>query len=297
MTRVLVTGGTGFVGSALVRRLIAAGDEVLVLHRAGGDLRRLAAVAARVRLARADLADPETYRAVVRQFAPERVFHSAWYAEPGKYLTATAENVAHLHAGIAFVRELLALRPRQFVAVGTCFEYDTRGGEPLREDHTQERPAHVYSACKLALKNVALQLAADAGVPLVWARIFYLHGPFEDPRRLVPHVVASLRRGEQVQLRSHGRQLRDYLHVDDVAAGLDSAAGFGAPAVVNVARGEGVTVRDLTLRIARRLGCEQLLSFASDDTPLAEPMVVVGDSARLRGLGWRPEWEAGDGVE
>lgn len=296
MARVLLTGGTGFVGSALARRLAAAGDEVLVLHREGSDLRRLADVAAKVRCVPADLAEPDSYRRAVRAFAPERVFHSAWYAEPGKYLTAVAENVAHLHAGIAFVRELLTLRPRQFVAVGTCFEYDTRGTEPLREDHTPERPAHIYSACKLALKSVALQLAADASVPLVWARIFYLYGPFEDPRRLVPHVVATLRKGEKVQLRSHGRQVRDFLHVDDVAAGLDAAAAFGASGVVNIARGEGVTVRDLALRIARRLGREELLSFASDDTPLAEPMVVVGDSARLRGLGWAPRHAAGDGV-
>ncbi len=296
MARVLVTGGTGFVGSALIRRLSAAGDEVLALHRPGADLQRLAAVLPRLRRHAGDIAKPDGWRDAVRAFAPERVFHCAWYAEPGKYLTHTEQNVAHLHAGIAFVRELLALRPRQFVAVGTCFEYDTGGAEPLREDHTPERPAHVYSACKLALKNVALQLAADAGVPLVWARIFYLYGPFEDPRRLVPHVAGALRRGERVALRSHGRQVRDFLHVDDVVAGLDAAAALGRPGVVNIARGEGIAVRDLARDIARRLGREELLSFAADDTPLAEPMSVVGDSGRLRGLGWRPAIAAGDGV-
>src|SRR5262245_10069378 len=268
MARVLVTGGTGFVGSALVRRLVAEGDDVLVLRRAGSDPRRLADVAPSVRFADADLAVPATWRAAVRGFAPERVFHCAWYAEPGRYLTAVDENLAHLQAGITFVREVLLLRPRHFVGVGTCFEYDTTGSAPLREDHTPERPAHVYSACKLALKNIALQFAADAGVPLVWARVFWLYGPFEDPRRLVPHVANALRRGERVQLKSHGRQVRDFLHVDDVAAGLDAAAGLGRAGVVNVARGEGVTVRELAARIARRFGREDLLSFAADDTPL-----------------------------
>jgi len=295
MARVLVTGGTGFVGSALVRRLVAGGDDVLVLRRAGSDPRRLESVLPRVRLHDGDIAVAATWRAAVREFAPERVFHCAWYAEPGRYLTAVDENLAHLQAGIAFVREVLALRPRQFVGVGTCFEYDTSGDAPLREDHTPERPVHVYSACKLALKNVALQLAADAGVPLVWARVFWLYGPFEDGRRLVPHVVSALRAGERVQLKSHGRQVRDFLHVDDVAAGLDAAAGLGRAGVVNVARGQGVSVRDLALRIAQRLGREQLLSFAPDDTPLREPMVVVGDSARLRSLGWQPAIAVGDG--
>jgi len=296
MARVLVTGGTGFVGSALVRRLAAAGDDVLVLRR-GSDLRRLAGVAARVRFVDGDLAVAATWRAAVREFAPERVFHCAWYAEPGRYLTAVDENLSHLQAGIAFVREVLALRPRHFVGVGTCFEYDTDARVPLREDHTPERPVHVYSACKLALKNLALQLAADAGVPLVWARVFWLYGPFEDERRLVPHVVGSLRRGERVALRSHGRQVRDFLHVDDVATGLDAAAAFGCAGVVNICSGEGISVRELTTRIARRLGREDLLSFASDDTPLPEPMVVVGDSARLRALGWQPAIAVGDGFD
>ncbi|HLQ37893.1 MAG TPA: NAD(P)-dependent oxidoreductase [Planctomycetota bacterium] len=288
MARVLVTGGTGFLGSALVRRLARAGDDVLVLHRHVSDLRRLQPVRERVRFADADLAEPASWSYAVREFAPERVFHLAWYAEPGKYLTDHRENLKHLHAGAAFVREVLALRPRHFVCAGTCFEYDTSGSEPLREDHTPERPLHIYSACKLALKHAALRLAADAAVPLVWARVFYLYGPYEDPRRLVPFVAARLQKGEPVQLRSHGRQVRDFLHVDDVASGIDAAAALGRPGVVNIASGEGITVRELTTQIARAFGREELLSFAPDDTPLDEPRTVVGDAARLRGLGWRP---------
>ena len=140
---------------------------------------------------------------------------------------------------------------------------------------------HVYSASKLALKTLALQLAADAGVAMTWARVFYLYGPHEDARRLVPFVEGKLRAGEPVRLRSHGRQVRDFLHVDDVAAGLDHAATLGRCGVVNIASGEGVTVRDLALDLARRAGRPELLSFAPDDTPLAEPMTVVGDATRL----------------
>jgi dTDP-6-deoxy-L-talose 4-dehydrogenase (NAD+) len=294
MARVLVTGGTGFIGSALVRRLAAAGDEVMVLHRAGSDLRRLAAVADKVRLCTGEISDVASWRPAVAGFAPERVFHLAWHAEPGKYLTDTAQNLAHLQAGTAFVRELLMLRPRHFVGAGTCFEYDTSRPGPLREDHTPEQPAHIYSACKLALKHVALRLAADAGVPLVWGRVFYLFGPFEDPRRLVPHIVDALRAGEPVQLRSHGRQLRDFLHVDDVAAGLDAAASLGRPGVVNICSGQGIAVRELATRIATALGRAELLSFAPDDTPLPEPMSVVGDNGRLRSLGFAPRhWPLG----
>lgn len=287
--RTLITGGLGFIGSALARRFAAAGDEVLVLDKATDDLRRLGEFADKVQTANAELTEPASWRPVLAEFQPDRVFHLAWYAEPGKYLTDAEQNLAHLHAGAQFVREVLAQRPRQFVCAGTCFEYDTSGGEPLTEDVTPERPQHIYSACKLALKNVALQLARDAGIPLAWARVFYLHGPYEHPKRLVPFVRSKIEAGEPVELRSHGLQVRDYLHVDDVAAGFDAAAGLAEPGVVNIASGEGVTVRELTRRIAAEFGREELLSFAPDDTPLPEPMVVIGDSSKLRALGWTPK--------
>jgi dTDP-6-deoxy-L-talose 4-dehydrogenase (NAD+) len=293
MARVLITGGTGFIGSALVRRLAAAGDEVLVLHREGSDLTRLAPVRDVIRTGTVDLADVASWRPLVHDFGPERVFHCAWYAEPGKYLTDAEQNHGCLQASTTFVQELLALRPRHFVTVGTCFEYDTEHPGPLREDSTPERPQHVYSRSKLALKQRALQLAEPAGVPLVHARVFYLYGPFEDARRLVPFVLGKLQKGEPVQLRSHGRQVRDFLHVDDVAQGLDAAAKLGRPGVVNIASGKGITVRDLALGFADSLGRRELVSFAPDDTPLPEPMSVVGDAERLRGLGFVPRhWPA-----
>lgn len=293
MTRVLITGGTGFIGSALARRLAAAGDDVLVLLRENSDQARLSPVQHRIRTSTADLADPASWRALVHDFEPERVFHCAWYAEPGKYLTDPDQNLACLQASTTFVREVLAVRPRHFVTVGTCFEYDTEQPGPLREDHTPERPQHVYSRCKLAMKELALRAGAEVGVPLVHARVFYLHGPFEDARRLVPFVLAKLRAGERVQLKSHGRQVRDFLHVDDVAQGLDCAATFGRPGVVNIASGVGITVRDLATQLADSLGRRELLSFAPDDTPLPEPMSVVGDATRLRSLGFAPRhWPA-----
>lgn len=287
MPNVLITGGTGFLGSALVRRLARAGDRVLLLTRPDSDTTRIASVRERVTLLPCELGDVASWEPAVRRFAPERVFHLAWYAEPGKYLTDTARNLEHLGLGAIFVERVLQMRPRHFVVTGTCFEYDTAAGL-LREDVTPEAPTWIYSACKLALKNVALQLARDHGVPLVWARIFYLFGCFEDRRRLVPLIVNALGANQPLQLRSHGRQIRDYLHVSDVASGLDAAAGYGQPGVVNIGSGEPVSVRTLGTQIASALGKPHLLSFAADDTPLAEPPFVCADATRLRALGWRP---------
>ena len=287
----LVTGGAGFIGSALVRRLVAHGVEVTVWHRPDADLSRLESVRDRVRCVPVDLLSADDWRPALRSLEPAAVYHLAWCATPGRYLT-DPDNLSHLRAGIELVQELTDQGRARLCFAGTCYEYDTNAGL-LREDETPEAPRYLYSAAKLALKNAALQAVADAGMTMAWSRIFWLHGPMEHPARLVPMIVRELSAGRPLQLRSHGQQVRDFLHVDDVAAGLHAAIGVDRPQVVNIGSGRPVSVRDLAIQIADRLGCRELLSFAPPDTPLQEPPFVCADNTRLRSLGWR-EQRAGD---
>src|SRR5262249_34882978 len=151
--------------------------------------------------------------------------HLAWYAVPGRYLDAGPENIASLQASLALLDELAAAGCRQVVMAGTCAEYDTDSGL-LRED-SPTRPATIYAACKLACGIIGEARALQLGVGFAWARLFYLYGPYEDERRLVPSVINSVLHGHEFAA-SSGAQVRDYLHVADVARGLCALAEGGA---------------------------------------------------------------------
>src|SRR5262245_6234932 len=107
--RVLVTGAGGFIGSQVVRSLLRRGDEVVALLRRGAEPARLADVRDRLRVVTADLDAPEAVGRALAEARPEGCAHLAWYAVPGKYLHAQAENLACVQATLGLVRQLIAV--------------------------------------------------------------------------------------------------------------------------------------------------------------------------------------------
>ena len=120
---------------------------------------------------------------------------------------------------------------------GTCAEYDTDIGY-LRED-SPTKPSTLYAASKLSLSILGQQLAKDAGIRFAWARIFYLYGDNENPRRMVPALINALLHGD-IFSASTGEQVRDYLHVNDVASALWFIVEHQLNGIYNVSSGEPV---------------------------------------------------------
>jgi nucleoside-diphosphate-sugar epimerase len=288
--RVLVTGASGFIGSHVVRQLIRSGNEVAALtspnkpswrlHDLSGTFRE---IPKRINEVQAELAD----------FKPQVALHLAWYAEPGRYLTSP-QNIPMLVDSLGLLQSLIAAGCEHIVMVGTCAEYDTNIGW-LHED-SPTRPETIYAATKLSLGVVGTHLATAAGVGFTWARLFYLYGPYEDERRLVPGLIKTLLNGEQFKATA-GEQVRDYLHVEDVAAALCLLALGGHSGVFNVASGVPITMGYLMETIAAQIqrgGAIQLGALPYRDW---EPQFICGDNRRLRAVGWTPRFGLHDGLK
>jgi nucleoside-diphosphate-sugar epimerase len=129
--------------------------------------------------------------------------------------------------------------------------------------------------------------AATSGLSAAWARVFFLYGPGEHPQRLVASVVRALLRGEPAPC-SHGRQVRDYLHVQDVANGLVAVLDSGLRGDVNVSSGQAVTLREMVETAARLVGRPDLLRLGAVPARANDAPLVVGAAARAAALGWRP---------
>lgn len=285
--RILVTGGSGFIGSHVCRVLLASGCEVAILVRPRSSLWRLEDVLDRLVVNRLESWDGPSLRAALGDLRPEACIHLAWHAIPGEYLHA-AENVPSLVATLALLEELIRSGCRRVVMAGTCAEYDTRDGY-LREDRPAQ-PATLYAATKLAANLIGQRIAADAGITFAWGRIFYLYGPFENQRRLVPAVIRSLTRGEAFQATS-GLRVRDYLHVHDVAGAFWAILSSGVSGVVNIASGVPVTVRQMLETVGDIMGRAKLLRFGEAPLKAWEPPFICGDNARLRTeTSWSPAY-------
>jgi len=290
--RILVTGAAGFVGASAVRRLVADGHTVGALVRPGSSSRRLEGVESITRI-ECDLADREALGQALRAWKPQACIHLAWYAVPGKYLDA-AENLDCLAVSLGLLELLAQAGCRHVVMTGTCAEYDTDVGY-LRESGPT-RPATLYAATKLSLGVIAAIRAGQLGITLSWARLFYLYGPHEDERRMVPSLIKALLERKPFKA-SSGRQVRDYLHVDDVASALTGLATAGASGTFNVCSGDPVHVRDMMLTLGRLADQPDLVRFGELPDRDWEPPFICGDSRRLRAAtGWAPAFELEAGL-
>ncbi|MBX9629217.1 MAG: NAD(P)-dependent oxidoreductase [Burkholderiales bacterium] len=290
--RVLVTGASGFIGSRVTRNMLERGHEVVALLAPDDNAPRLADIRDRMTFVNGDLEQEGAAERLVVDAKPEACVHLAWYAEPGKYLTSE-RNLPALQAGIALLQALASSGCSRIVMAGTCAEYDAHCGY-LQED-SPTRPETLYAATKLAMCQIGQQLAAANGVKFAWGRIFYLYGPTEDPRRMIPALVRALVSGNEFPA-TEGEQVRDYLHVDDVASAFGSMLEEGATGVFNVSSGRPITIRDLMLIAGRLAGRAHLIRFGEVPYRAWEPPVICGSNARLRELGWRPRFELEAGL-
>jgi nucleoside-diphosphate-sugar epimerase len=294
--RLLLTGGTGFIGSRAIEPLLAAGYEIHALGRRRGD-------ADGVTWHELDLLEDRHVERLVAEIAAEHLLHLAWYAEHGRFWSAP-ENVSWVAASVRLLRAFAEAGGRRAVLAGTCAEYDWSEDsvERCREldsaagSATPERPATLYGTCKRATRMVAEAYASEAGLSLAWGRVFLLYGPGEDERRLVPQVARALLAGEQAPT-SDGAQLRDFMHVDDVAAGFAALLASDVEGPVNVASGEAVAIADVLALIARAAGRPELLRLGALPRRSGEPDVLVADAGRLREqVGFSPSVPLAQGI-
>lgn len=289
MSRVLLTGATGFIGQHVIGHLVAGGHEVHAVTT-----RDLPPSRDGVLWHRADLLESA---GVVTNVSPDLLLHLAWYVEPGRFWTAP-ENVRWLEASLRLLRAFVAGGGRRAVIAGTSAEYDWSGvSERCDELRTPLRPTTLYGAAKHALHTVAARYAEQMGFELTWGRVFFVYGPGEPDGRLVPSVGNALLAEEPVPT-TRGDQVRDFMHVQDVAAAFAALLEGPVTGPVNVASGYPVTVRQVVDCLAALAGRPDLPQFGALPERAGDPPRLVADVARLRDeVGFVPTLGLPEGLE
>jgi UDP-glucose 4-epimerase len=284
--RVLVTGASGFIGSSLVGRLVEHEAEVHAISRRHESGKRDA-----VRWWRADLAEPHAVTDVVRSTEPDTIFHLASHVSgataPGLVLPTLRSNLLSTIDVLEAAREAGC---RRVVVAGTMVEPDVGSSNPV--------PGSPYAASKWASSGYARMFHALWQVPVVILRIFMVYGPGQpDLRKIVPHVIVSLLRGERPKLSSSGLDV-DWVYLGDVVDAFVSAATV--PGIegetIDVGSGELVSIGALAERAARLVGTDVRPELAAkSDRPLEFPRTADLQSAADI-MGWRPRVALDEGL-
>ncbi|TRU47938.1 MAG: NAD(P)-dependent oxidoreductase [Microcystis aeruginosa Ma_QC_Ch_20071001_S25] len=276
--KVLITGASGFVGSHVARLLVAEGCEVYALVRESSNRWRIRDILPSMYLRQSDLVAFENVNTYLQEIKPELCIHLAWYAVPGKYLNSQ-ENLDSIQASLNLFSQLAELGCKRFVGIGTCFEYDLSLG--YLSESSLTKPITLYAATKVALSTILQQFAQITEMEVAWIRLFYQYGPMEDERRLIPGIISSLLRDEVVKT-TKGEQIRDFLHIEDVASAIWAVAKSNVSGVVNVGSGQPVTVGQIALELGNLLGKTDLIHLGALPYRPNDPMFICANNELLR---------------
>jgi nucleoside-diphosphate-sugar epimerase len=289
MKKVLVTGASGFIGRQCVPLLVSKGYEVHALSR-----RQPPETASpKVSWHEVDLLEPRRASELVSQVRPDGLLHLAWYAEPGKFWEAK-DNLEWVRASLELFRAFEDHGGTRLVAAGSCAEYDCSAGECL-ENATPLQPATLYGTCKHALEQILHASSRQTGLSSAWGRIFFPYGPHEHLSRLVAYAVRSLLR-EEPALCSEGRQILDFIHVEDAASAFIRLLESEVQGPVNIGSGSPVAVRDVVQEIGRQLGRPDLIRLGARAAS-SEADRFWANTQRLRKeTGWIPRYSLASGI-
>lgn len=236
--RVLVTGGAGFIGSALVRHLVAErGDDVCTVDKLtyAGNPANLASLEGRAnhRFEALDICDAVSMRSLVADFAPDALMHLAAESHVDRSIEGPADfvqtNIVGTYTLLEAVREFRASESRdcRFIHVSTDEVYGSLGAEGLFTEESPYRPNSPYSASKAAADHLARAWCRTFGLPVIVTNCSNNYGPYQFPEKLIPVAILRALDGERVPVYGDGMQVRDWLHVEDHVRGLAAVLDGG----------------------------------------------------------------------
>jgi dTDP-glucose 4,6-dehydratase len=233
--KVLVTGGAGFIGSAVCRRLVADGAAVLNLDALtyAGNLQSLAMIgnAPNYRFAKVDICDRRAVAEAFETFSPDQVIHLAAESHVDRSITAgdafIQTNIVGAFSMLEAARAYWqALAPQRrdafrFLHVSTDEVYGSLGDEGAFVEETRYDPSSPYSASKAAADHLVSAWARTYGFPAVISNCSNNYGPYHFPEKLIPLIILNALHGKPLPVYGAGANVRDWLYVDDHARALD----------------------------------------------------------------------------
>jgi dTDP-glucose 4,6-dehydratase len=317
--KVLVTGGAGFIGSAVCRRLVADGAAVLNLDALtyAGNLQSLAMIdnAPNYRFAKVDICDRRSVAEAFETFAPDHVIHLAAESHVDRSITAgdafIQTNIVGTFSMLEAARAYWQALPPQrrdafrFLHVSTDEVYGSLEDEGAFVEETRYDPSSPYSASKAAADHLVSAWARTYGFPAVISNCSNNYGPYHFPEKLIPLIILNAVHGKPLPVYGAGANVRDWLYVDDHARALDvivtrgrigekyNVGGRNERRNIDVVR-RICTILDDLRPVARRH--DSLITYVTDRP--GHDLRYAIDAAKLeRELGWRAHETFESGIE
>ena len=283
--KILITGATGLIGKEAIPYLIKKGYEIYAItttQRMSNNF---------VNWLKCDLCDYDSLKQVFAKVKPEFLLHFAWITG-GDYLT-NQMNISLRDAGMNMLKLFKEYGGKRAVYAGTCFEYDLKTGDELKET-TDINPKTLYAKCKNELHEFCQKYSKENNLSFGWGRIFYVYGHNEKSTRLTAAIIDSLKNNKEFVLGAPNNKL-DYMYSKDIARAFITFLESSYEGSVNICNNNGVLLKDYALKIQELMGKKDLIKF--DANKKAE-LKVTGDNTILKTkIGYTSQYSLDTGLK
>lgn len=247
MSSILLTGGAGFIGSAIASQLAARGDKLVVLDKLtyAGHRQNLEGVDCE--LVVGDILDMALLTQLFGKYKFDAVIHAAAESHVDNSIAGSAAFVETNITGTHRMLEAARVAGiKRYIQISTDEVYGALGEQGVFTPNSPMLPNSPYAASKAASDHLARSWFKTYGLPVIITRCCNNYGPRQHPEKLIPRMISNARAGEKLPVYGDGKQVREWIHVDDHARGVLAALDRGTPGEVYLL-GSGEERRNIEL--------------------------------------------------
>lgn len=303
--RVLITGGAGFIGSAIAKKLHERGDELVLVDNFNDAYEpqlkrdRISQFLKDVEftLYEADIRDSEKMNEIFETEKPTKVIHLAALAGVRKSLEEPLEYEDVNSKGTYIMLEnAVKHKVKNFIYASSSSVYGNNTKMPFSENDPVDTPISHYAATKKANELTAHVYSHVYGLKTTGLRFFTVYGPWGRPDMALFLFADAMRKDEAIKVFNHGKMSRNFTYIDDIVNGtitvLDANLDYG---VMNIGGDKEDTLMDYIQTLEKHMGMEakkEMLPMQPGDVPS-----TVADISKLRALGWEPKTRIDEGIK
>ncbi|WP_304332606.1 NAD(P)-dependent oxidoreductase [Brachyspira innocens] len=265
MKKVLVTGINGLIGQYIAEPLKELGFEVYGIGRKDINVNNFNYI-------KTDINNSIEIENIFNLIKPVYLIHLAWDLKD----LDSNYHFNLLSSSINILNSFHKNGGKKAIYIGSCFEYKFKE-LPLKESDELDFKT-VYAKCKNYLREISEFYCNKNNINFCWARVFYVYGKNENPKRIFPYIVKNLLEDKKVII-NHSQLKKDYMFAGDVAKAIAMITNSSFNGIINICSGKALSLKDFALLIAKKINKEHLLELKELKTN--EPDMIIGDNSKL----------------